>query len=100
MWIFTQHGFYSVVKKETTWHIRARAKQDLVNLGLTPVKSYPGSDYPWRCIIEDEVQWNAIMKQLAASVDYPNFKGRIAEKADQRHRLHQYHDIWAIMARE
>ncbi|PTY06785.1 hypothetical protein DB346_00555 [Verrucomicrobia bacterium LW23] len=97
MWLFTQHGFFSVVRKKEGWHLRARARRDLLNLGLTPVESYKGSDYPWRVIITEPAQWQGIMLKLAESVDYPNFKGRIAETPDQRHRLHAYHEIWALM---
>jgi hypothetical protein len=51
MWIFSQDGFYSIVQKGEQFHVRTRRKQDLVNVGLTPTKSYAGSDYPWRANI-------------------------------------------------
>jgi hypothetical protein len=100
MWMFTQLGFFSIVKKPDGYHIRARQKQDLVNLGLEPVKSYPGSDYPWRGIVKESSKWDAITDKLMGSIDYPNFKSRIAQRPDQKHRNHRYHAIWALMGEE
>jgi hypothetical protein len=100
MWMFTQLGFFSIVKKPDGYHVRAQQEQDLVNLGLAPVESYPGSDYPWRTIVKAQADWEDIMRVLTASVDYPNFKGRIAQKADQKHSSHRYHAIWALIAEE
>jgi hypothetical protein len=97
MWIFTDKGFFSIVKQKDVWHIRARRKQDLVNLGLEPVASYPGSDYPWRSLVRDPNELRAIFLRLADSIDYPNFKDRISETPDQRDRLGAYHHIWALM---
>jgi hypothetical protein len=97
MWIFTDKGFFSIVKQKEAWHIRARRKQDLVNLGLEPVASYPGSDYPWRSLVRDPNELRAIFERLADSIDYPNFKGRIGKVPDQRDRLEAYHEIWGLM---
>jgi hypothetical protein len=100
MWIFSQLGFFSIVKKPDGYHVRSRLEQDLVNLGLASVQSYPGSDYPWRTIVKAQTDWEYILRKLAVSVDYPNFKGRIAQKPDQKARLEAYHTIWALMAKE
>jgi hypothetical protein len=97
MWLFTQNGFYSIVKKQGAWHVRARRKQDLTNLGLDPLKSHPGSDYPWRSLIKDPDVLRAIFERLADSIDYPNFKNRIAKTTDQHDRLDTYHIIWDLM---
>ena len=100
MWIFSQDGFYSIVQKGEQFHVRARRKQDLVNLGLPPTKSYAGSDYPWRTILPNRGELLMLLEKLGKSVDYPNFKGRIGERLDQRNRLGEYHKIWALMAKE
>ena len=99
MWIFSQDGFYSIVQKGEQFHVRARRKQDLVNVGLTPTKSFAGSDYPWRAILANRGELLMLMEKLGKSVDYPNFKGRIGERADQINRLGDYHKIWALMAK-
>ena len=100
MWIFSQDGFYSIVKKPDGYHVRARRKQDLFNLGFTPVRSYAGSDYPWRVILPTQAELLKLMEQLGQSVTYPNFKSRVGQRPDQCHRLPVYHDIWELMAGE
>ena len=58
MWLCTQLGFYSIVRKSPDeFHIRARRRDDLTTLASTialpePVESYPGSDYPWRILCD------------------------------------------------
>jgi hypothetical protein len=99
MWIFSQDGFFSIVQKPDGYHVRARRKEDLVRVGLTPIKSFSGSDYPWRTIL-NQTEHQKLMQTLGNSVDYPNFKGKIAKREDQWQRLHRYHKIWAIMAEE
>ena len=100
MWIFSQDGFFSIVQKGEQFHVRARRKQDLVNVGLAPTKSYAGSDYPWRTILPNRDELLMLLEKLGKSVDYPNFKSRIGERPDQRNRLGEYHKIWALMAKE
>ena len=100
MWIFSQDGFYSIVQKPDGYHVRARRKQDLVNVGLTSIKSYAGSDYPWRAILPNRPELLKLMDVLGNSVDYPNFKGHVSKRTDQKDRLVAYHQIWAIMAKE
>jgi len=100
MWIFCQDGFYSIVQKGEGFHVRARREQNLVNVGLTATKSYSGSDYPWRAILPNRAELQKLMVSLSNSVDYPNFKGHVASRIDQKDRLDQYHKIWAMMAEE
>ena len=80
MWIFSQDGFYSIVQKPDGYHVRARRKQDLVNVGLTAIKSYAGSDYSWRAILPNRAELQKLMLALGNSVDYPNFKSHIAKR--------------------
>lgn len=106
MWLFTKHGFYSIVQKAPNeWHIRSRAMADLENLravylGLpAPVESYPGSDYPFRIILQGRNAAAAMAQMfvlLSKSIDYPNFKSRIS-CSSQREKLAAYGKIWAIM---
>lgn len=102
MWLFTELGFFSIVKKGKVWHVRSREWQDLENVArLLPGEpevqdSYPGSDYPFRLILNSR-QKSALFKKLEATVEYGNFKGRIAEIPDQRHKLPALHDVWARM---
>jgi hypothetical protein len=103
MWLFTKLGFFSLVKKAPgVWHLRARVKRDLSNIkalalpgSIEIVKSYAGSDYPWRILL-DKRQKAALFTRLS-SIDYDNFKGTIAQSPDQRAKLTAYHEIWQIM---
>jgi hypothetical protein len=72
----------------------------LFNLGVTSTNSYPGSDYPWRAILPNRSEVLKLMVTLGNSVDYPNFKGHITSRSDQKDRLDRYHKIWAMMAEE
>jgi hypothetical protein len=103
MWLATQYGFYSIVQKaEDTYFVRARVRQDLVNLvGLLDLEAevleWEGADYRYRIIIDLET-FLEVMVHLATSLDYPNFKGRIYEREEQSHKLGAYCRIWETMA--
>lgn len=98
MWLCTQLGFFSIVRKDAdTFHIRARCREDLYQLANAagtgiPIASYAGSDYPWRilCPATDLLQF---MSALTTSIDYGNFKSAIAGSPAQRPKLSAYHDI-------
>lgn len=103
MWLFTELGFFSIVKKSPgEWHLRARVREDLDNIAALSlpgdpkvVKSYPGSDYPWRMILDKRAK--AALFVRLSKIEYGNFKGRIAQIEGQRDKLHAYHDVWALM---
>lgn len=98
MWLCSQLGFFSIVRKESdTFHIRARCREDLDELALaagtgTPIASYAGSDYPWR-IICPATDLPQFMGALSSSIDYGNFKSAIAASLTQHPKLSAYHDI-------
>ncbi len=103
MWLFTIHGFYSIVQKtDDTFHIRSRHKRDLMNLrelaGLEAAveKSYPGSDYPWR-IIATRGQKDAAVEALGRDIEYSNFKSAVGREPDQAGKLSAYHEVWSVM---
>jgi hypothetical protein len=103
MWLATQHGFYSIVRKaDARFHVRARVHDDLLNLlrlvGLqVPIEESPLTDYRYRIIVDAE-QLARIMAAIALDLDYPNFKQRIAQRSDQRAKLQAFHEIWELMA--
>ena len=107
MWIASKHGFYSIVLKDDGLHVRARNRGDLVNLcaaarfPFNQIMATPCGDYTYRLILkrprhakEIERMWAA----LANSIDYPNFKEAVGQRADQRGRLQVYAEFWATMA--
>lgn len=98
MWIFTPHGFISVVAdkdnpKSERVLVRARAKHHLVNLfpECEPFEKI-GSDYAWRAWI-DRREVSGLMDDLIQGLAYPNFKNEIKDPA--------YHDacldVWQAM---
>ncbi|WP_395737426.1 hypothetical protein [Prosthecobacter sp.] len=104
MWLFTVHGFYSIVQKGPgLWHVRAREKHDLENLKqLTKLRikveqSFPGSDYPWRMLVGKRGK-DIIIKALGDDIEYDNFKSEVGRRRDQAAKLPAYHEIWAVMA--
>jgi hypothetical protein len=98
MWLCTQLGFFSIVRKEPdTFHIRALCREDLDQLAQvagtgTAIASYAGSDYPWHilCPARDLPRF---MSALTESLAYGNFKSAIAASPTQRPKLFAYHDI-------
>jgi hypothetical protein len=105
MWLFTQHGFYSIVadRDQPGRHLaRARVRLDLENLkklaGLGgTIRATPEADYGYRILLEAP-ELVRVMNALANTVDYPNFKAAIAKRPDQAARSATYHRIWAEAA--
>ena len=104
MWIASRHGWYSVVRRDDGWHVRARVRGDLENLiraaqlPLTcPIREWDGSDYRYRLIVT-AAQLQKICRALGESVNYPNFKKTIEEIADQSDKLDVYHQVWGAVA--
>ena len=105
MWIASKFGFYSIVCKDTDeFHVRARLRVDLENLLAAinvdeEIKQSEYADYRYRLVVSREVV-KKITTTLAATLDYPNFKNRIAESPSQESKLDAYHQIWEVMYQE
>ena len=104
MWLATKHGFFSIVCKGDSFHVRARARNDLLSLveatrgvlGSERISESPTADYRWRVVASAE-EMETIWRVLAGSVDYPNFKSEIAATPGQRDKLPIYHEIWHLL---
>ena len=104
MWLATEKGFFSIVKKggEGKWSIRARARRDIENLvdlvGMprNRITSKGGHDYPWRIIIDHE-ELGRVMLALTETITYYNFKSHLGTKPDQHKHLDIYHRWWGDM---
>lgn len=99
MWICSQLGFFSIVRKGGTYHVRARVRGDLENLleaaGLDlEIHQSPDADYRWRILVT-ESQLATLMATFGDSVDYPNFKSRIHSRPDQVDKAPAYGNLWA-----
>lgn len=103
MWLATQHGFFSIVQKESDlYFVRARLRGDLESLNELmgwehEIHQWPQADYRFRIMVDLEGLLE-MMVRMATALDYPNFKGRIYERESQSHKLGSYHRIWEIMS--
>jgi hypothetical protein len=103
MWLFTTLGFYSVVAHRDhpdTVLIRARAREDLDALRThhlpdLEIIENAGSDYRWRAYVE-RLEWEHAAAQMAADIDYPNFKDAVADRQGYE-RAKRYMEIWQVM---
>ena len=103
MWLFTDKGFYSVVTTDDggDFMIRGRVRRDLEALlpllepfsrGREVLESRQ-ADYRYRLVVDAD-EWVAVAAELAAGIDYANFKSRIAEIDPAR--ADAYHEIWEV----
>jgi hypothetical protein len=93
MWIFTETGFISAVRKSdnpdlTT--VRSRDRESLAPLASTAgveIARSPYGDYPYRA------GW---VSEVASSIDYSNFKSHIARSRDWDY-AHYLGEVWSVM---
>lgn len=118
MWLFTQHGFFSVVcgRKQDGSEavdarvimIRARDRTHLENLRQRcsisdyEIKEDEGTDYPYRLIV-DSYTWEYIMAVLVREIDYGNFKGHVETHRPKKTGIrawasyvHLLHSVWGL----
>ena len=101
MWVFTETGFVSAVRKTDrpdVYTVRSRDRKSLeplANFASVEIVETPYGDYPLRVFVEPKkfTEWLAAQ---AESIDYDNFKSRVAKT-----RGHEFvdalHDVWAAM---
>lgn len=100
MWLMTDFGFFSIVKKEGEENltVRARVKQDLLNLkerylpGLGAIEETEYADYRYRVRVPREIFAEAL-RNIALDIDYPNFKSSVAKKQGKA-RARMYGEVW------
>lgn len=84
MWIFTETGFVSAVRKADNAKVltvRSRDRKSLeplANQTGAQIACSPDADYPYRVFVEQEAfaQWAF---EQAMNVEYNNFKNRVAK---------------------
>lgn len=83
MWIFTDTGFVSAVRKPWApdkMTVRARDKESLAGLSELSgeaISTSMDSDYPHRVVVADTVFKDWLLKNIE-QMDYDNFKNRVA----------------------
>ena len=96
MWIFTRHGFISVVahrEEPNTMLVRARCATHLqAILPGAQVHCTPHADYRFRATVSKEMFLGRLLGELG-DIDYDNFKNTIPDS--------EYHDaameVWQVM---
>jgi hypothetical protein len=101
MWIFTDTGFISVVRKEEhpdVLTVRARDHKSLELLAAkanVEVKRSPLGDYPYRVFVGDGpfLEW---FLDRGGDLKYDNFKSRVYQTRDAKF-VKALNDVWAVM---
>jgi hypothetical protein len=100
MWLMTNFGFFSIVKKEGEANVtvRARVKQDLLSLkenympSIGAIEESEYADYRYRVRVPREAFAEAL-KEIVLDIDYPNFKSSVARRQGKA-RAQAYEDVW------
>ncbi len=117
MWIASNIGFFSIVKKTSHLNeegpevhvVRARDKGDLTRLlaksseapgftwrndSVTQIHSWDYSDYRYRIYVENTEDFAAIFDALHSTITYDNFKDEILKTPHQLKKYKAYQDLW------
>lgn len=101
MWVFTETGFVSAVKKDldsSVVVVRSRDRQSLVQLAQSAkvdIGQSPDGDYPWRVYVQ-QVQFADWVSSAALEVNYENFKNHIKQTRGPRF-ADLLGEVWAVM---
>ncbi|MFM2148283.1 MAG: hypothetical protein RLZZ187_589 [Pseudomonadota bacterium] len=105
MWLMTDIGFFSIVEKPADkgsglLTIRSRMRSDLEAFGQRcrfsgGITAEAGTDYPYRAAAR-KADVAAALAQLAADIDYPNFKDRV-KTVQGSARAAAYGDVWSVL---
>ena len=120
MWIFTKHGFFSVVCARqgdgkqgqpidtTRLMVRARSRAHLEalkerwpdHLGLCEIRTSARTDYAFRIFV-DKQAWSRVLSELALETDYDNFKSEVVRHQGRAGAAYEHalHDVWSVMHR-
>ena len=101
MWVFTETGFVSVVRKNDRpdlYTVRSRDPQSLEPLAAmakVEIVASPLGDYPYRAFVEPAVftEWLA---DQASQIEYSNFKSRVSQTRGLDY-TDALHDVWVAM---
>ncbi len=120
MWLFTRHGFFSVVcaRQGDGGHgqpvdpnrimVRARVRKHLDKLkrrfsnllGDCEIKEFVGTDYAFRIFVDKSV-WSQVMVRLGDELDYDNFKSEVGRFQERDGAAYEssLHEVWSVMYR-
>jgi hypothetical protein len=101
MWIFTDTGFVSAVRKpwaKDKMTVRARDKQSLAELSEVSgedIITSKDSDYPHRVVVDDLVFKSWLLATIDV-MDYDNFKNRVYETRGKKFAS-LLSKVWSVM---
>ena len=101
MWIFTDTGFVSAVRKPEfpdLITVRARDRESLETLASkasVEIKRSPFGDYPFRVFVSVEV-FNEWILDRTKQLNYKNFKSQVAKTRGSRFAS-ALNDVWLAM---
>ena len=104
MWLFTEVGFFSAVRKQSdldSIKVRARVGEDLENFvdkycgGDLEIIETPHRDYPYRVFMDKATFANVLLK-LALDINYTNFKNHV-KHVEGVDRASLYSKVWNVM---
>ena len=120
MWLFTKHGFFSVVCARqddgtqgqpidsTRLMVRARVRGHLEALkerwpdalGPSDILTSTRTDYRFRMFV-DKQAWSRVIAELTLETDYDNFKSAVARHQGPAGAPYEraLHDVWEVMNR-
>ena len=101
MWVFTETGFVSAVRKSDrpdVYTVRSRDRKSLeplASFASVEIVETPYGDYPLRVFVEPAVftEWLA---DQAMGIEYSNFKSRVGQTRGYKF-VDALHDVWAAM---
>ncbi len=118
MWLFTRHGFFSVVSARAgdgahgnpvdpqRMMVRARRREHLDRLkakcapllDACDIVESGSTDYAFRLFVAKEL-WREVAAALATDIDYDNFKSEVARHQGAAGREYEQalHDVWSVM---
>ena len=101
MWVFTETGFVSAVRKvDSPSKITARSRdrqslEVLAELSATEILETPFADYGYRVLVSDDI-YKVWLTTTVDMLDYDNFKNRAWEtRGDEFH--HALGNVWTDM---
>jgi hypothetical protein len=101
MWIFTDTGFISAVRKpwaKDKMTVRARDKQSLSELSRVSgeeIVTTLDSDYPHRVVVDDKVFKSWLVESID-TMNYDNFKNRVYETRG-KYFARLLGEVWTVM---
>ena len=101
MWVFTETGFVSAVRKTDrpdVITVRSRDRKSLEPLATkaeVDIKVSPFGDYPYRVFVEPAVFTSWVADQ-ASNINYDNFKNRVAKTRGYGF-VDALHNVWVAM---